>query len=198
MRRITAALLIGAGGGIVAFATALCHGQAYPSKPVRLIVPNAPGGGSDLVGRLVAEKLSRALGQQVVVENRAGAGGQLAAEFVARSAPDGYTLLLGTTSTLITAPALYPKIGYNPTVDYAPISAVASTTYLLVIHPSVPARSVKDLINAAKARPGRLNYASTGPGSPAHLAGELFNSMAGVNTVHIPYKGSSPGTLSVV
>jgi tripartite-type tricarboxylate transporter receptor subunit TctC len=132
------------------------------------------------------------------VENRAGAGGQLAAEFVARSAADGYTLLLGTTSTLITAPALYPKISYNPTTDYAPISAVASTTYLLVIHPSVPVRSVKDLINLAKSRPGRLNYASTGPGSPAHLAGELFNSMAGVNTVHIPYKGSSPGTLSVV
>jgi tripartite-type tricarboxylate transporter receptor subunit TctC len=197
-RIVTAALTRAGGVGIFALAASLAYGQPYPSKPVRLIVPNAPGGGSDLVGRLVAEKLSRVLGQQVVVENRAGAGGQLAAEFVARSAADGYTLLLGTTSTLITAPALYPKISYNPMTDYAPISAVASTTYLLVIHPSVPAKSVSDLINVAKSRPGRLNYASTGPGSPAHLAGELFNSMAGVNTVHIPYKGSSPGTLSVV
>ena len=199
MWRFVTTALTGAGGiGIFALAASFAYGQTYPNKPVRLIVPNAPGGGSDLVGRLIAEKLSRVLGQQVVVENRAGAGGQLAAEFVARSAADGYTLLLGTTSTLITAPALYPKVSYNPTTDYAPISAVASTTYLLVIHPSVPARLVKDLINLAKSRPGRLNYASTGPGSPAHLAGELFNSMAGVNTVHIPYKGSSPGTLSVV
>jgi tripartite-type tricarboxylate transporter receptor subunit TctC len=197
-RFITIASAGAQGIGVFALAASLAYGQTYPNKPIKLVVPNAPGGGSDLVGRVLAEKISRVLGQQVVVENRAGAGGQLAAEFVARSAADGYTLLLGTSSTLITAPALYPKISYNPTTDYAPISLVASTTYLLVIHPSVPARSVKDLINLAKSRPGSLNYASTGPGSPAHLAGELFNSMAGVKTVHIPYKGSSPGTLSVV
>ena len=140
MSRLVTAALSRGGIGIIALAASLAYGQTYPHKTVRLIVPNAPGGGSDWVGRLVAEKLSRALGQQVVVENRAGAGGQLAAEFVARSAADGYTLLLGTTSTLITAPALYPKISYNPTTDYAPISAVASTTYLLVIHPSVGTR----------------------------------------------------------
>ena len=172
--------------------------QKYPLKPVKLVVPNAPGGGSDFVGRLIAEKLSRALGQQFVVENRAGAGGQLAAEYVARAPADGYTLLLGTSSTLITAPALYRRITYNPVRDFTPVSPLASTTYLLVIHPSVPAKSVGDLVRLAKMRGSHLNYASTGPGSPAHLAGELFKSMAGIDAVHVPYKGSSPGTLSVV
>ncbi len=172
--------------------------QSFPAKPIRLIVPNAPGGGSDLVARLLAEKLFHSLGQQVIVENRAGAGGQLGAEFVVRSAPDGYTLLLGTTMTLITAPSLYPRVPYKSPKDFSPVSSVASTSYLLVIHPSVPANSVQDLVKLVKSRPTRLNYASTGPGSPANLAGELFNSLTGAKMVHIPYKGSAPGTISVM
>jgi tripartite-type tricarboxylate transporter receptor subunit TctC len=172
--------------------------QSYPTKPVRMIVPFAPGGGSDLVGRVLAQRLSAALGQQIVVENRAGAGGRIGTELAARAPADGYTLLFATSSVMVTAPALYPKLPFDMPRDFAPISLVASTAYVLVVHPSVPARSVRDFIAIAKKAPDKLSYASSGQGGPAHLAGELFEALAGVKMVHVPYKGSSPGTMSVV
>lgn len=172
--------------------------QTYPARPVRLVVPFAPGGGSDLVGRLLAQRLGAALGQQFVVDNRAGAGGRIGTELVAKAPPDGYTLLLATSSVMVTAPALYRKLPFDMPKDFAPISLVAYTSYALVAHPSVPARSVRELIALARARPGRLTFASSGTGGPSHLAGELFSSMAGIRMIHVPYKGSSPGTLSVI
>ena len=172
--------------------------QSYPARPLRLVVPFAPGGGSDLVGRLLAQKLGAALGQQMVVDNRAGAGGRIGTELVAKSAPDGYTLLMATSSVMVTAPALYAKLPFSMPADFSPVSLVAYTTYALVAHPAVPAKSVQQLIALAKARPGRMTFASSGTGGPAHLAGELFGAMAQVKMIHVPYKGSSPGTLSVV
>jgi tripartite-type tricarboxylate transporter receptor subunit TctC len=172
--------------------------QPWPQRPLRLVVPNAPGGGSDTVARVLAERLSPALGQQVVVENRAGAGGRQAAEFVAKSPADGYTLLLGTGATLITARALYGRLGYDPEKSFAPVALLAQTAYLLVVHPSVPATTLKQLIALAKAKSHGLNYASRGAGSPSHLATEMFKSMAAVPLNHVPYKGSAPGTLSVM
>jgi tripartite-type tricarboxylate transporter receptor subunit TctC len=172
--------------------------QTYPTKPVRMVVPFTPGGGSDIVGRELAQKLSAALGQQFIIENRAGAGGRIGTEAVARAPADGYTLLFATSSVMVTAPALYTKLGFDMPKDFAPISLVASTAYVLVVHPSVPVRSVRDFIALAKRTPGKLTYASSGPGGPAHLSGELFTALAGVKMVHVPYKGSSPGTTSVL
>lgn len=172
--------------------------QPYPIKSIRLVVPNAPSGGSDAVARVVAEKISPALGQQIIVENRDGAGGRLAAEFVARANPDGYILLMGTGATLITARALYAKLNFDPIKSFAPVAAVASTAYLLIVHPSVPARNVAQLIAIGKARPASLTYASTGTGSPAHLAAEYLQALSGIRIVHVPYRGSAPGTLSVM
>jgi len=179
-------------------AAAPAAAQTWPVKPIRLVSPNAPGGGTDAVSRVLAERLSPALGQQLLVENRAGAGGRLAGEYVAKAAPDGYTLLMGTGSTLVTVRALLAGASYDPIKSFAPISKTASTAYLLVAHPSVPAASVKQLIAVAKSRPGSLTIASTGGGSPNHLAAELFQSLAGVKLTHVPYKGSAPGTLSVI
>ena len=170
----------------------------YPTRPVRLVVPFAPGGGADLVGRVLAQKLGAAMRQQVVVENRAGAGGRIGTEVVAKSPADGYTLLLATSSVMVIAPALYAKLPFDMPRDFTSISLVASTAYVLVVHPSVPARSVKELITRAKNRPGKLTYASSGTGAFSHLSGELFSALAGIRMVHVPYKGSSPGTFSVV
>ncbi|HET7157367.1 MAG TPA: tripartite tricarboxylate transporter substrate binding protein, partial [Burkholderiales bacterium] len=172
--------------------------QTYPTKPIRMIVPFTPGGGSDIVGRVLAQKLSAALGQQVVVENRPGAGGRIGTEVVARAAPDGHTLLFATSSVMVTAPALYAKLGFQMPGDFAPISLVATTAYVLVVHPSVPVRSVRDFIALAKRTPGKLTYASSGSGGPAHLAGELFTALAGLKMIHVPYKGSAPGVTSVL
>jgi tripartite-type tricarboxylate transporter receptor subunit TctC len=172
--------------------------QSYPVKPVRLIVPNAPGGGTDTVARLIAEKVSPALGQQIIVDNRGGAGGRIAAELVARSPKDGYTLLLGSAATLITGPALDADRKYDPIKDFAPISLAGTTAYMLVIHPSLPARSVRDLIALAKASRDRIAYATTGQGSPAHLGAELFQAMAGVKLLHVPFKGGAPAMLSLL
>jgi tripartite-type tricarboxylate transporter receptor subunit TctC len=177
---------------------AAVHSQPYPTKPIRLLVPFTPGGGSDSIGRLIAQKLATAFGQQVVVDNRAGAGGRIGAEIAVHAAPDGYTLFLGGSTVMITAPAMYRRLSYDPLKDFSHISLVASGTYVLVRHPSVPANTVKELIALARSKPGRLNYASSGPGSPGNLAGELFNSMAAVKLVHIPYKGSTPGMVGVI
>lgn len=179
-------------------AVPLSLAQTYPSKPIRLIVPNAPGGGTDTMARLIAEKASPGLGQQIVVENRGGAGGRIAAELVARSPKDGYTLLLGSAATLITGPALDLDRKYDPVKDFAPISLAGTTAYMLVTHPSLPVKTVRDLIGLAKASPGRIAYATTGQGGPAHLGTELFQAMAKVQMIHVPYKGGAPAMLSLL
>ena len=174
------------------------HAQPYPARPVRMVVPFPPGGGTDVIGRLLAQKLAAALGQQVIVDNRVGAAGRVGTEYVAHAAPDGYTLLMTTTTTIITAPALFAKLPYRSPEDFAPIGPIVTGAMVLVVHPSVPARSVKALIALAKQHPGQLNFASTGPGDTNHLAAELFQTRAGVQMVHVPYKGAAPATLSVV
>jgi tripartite-type tricarboxylate transporter receptor subunit TctC len=164
---------------------------------VRLIVPFPPGGGTDAMARVVAPKLSELLGQQVVPENRGGAGANIGAELAAKSAPDGYTLLLNTITNAIGA-SLYSKLGYDLVRDFATITQLATTPHILVVHPSVPVKSVKEFISLAKARPGELAYSSSGSGSAAHLGGELFNSLTGVKTVHVPYKGGGPSMIALV
>ncbi len=193
-----ASLLLAASGPALAQSTASAPTANYPSKVIRLVVANAPGGGADLVGRTVAEALSRPLGRQIIVENRPGASGQIGADFVAKAAPDGYTLLLGTTLTLISSPALHPNLPYKSPADFASISLLAATTYALIVHPSVPVRSLKDLIALAKTRPDGLNYASPGPGSAAHIASEMLGAMTGIKVVNVTYRGALPGVLSVV
>jgi tripartite-type tricarboxylate transporter receptor subunit TctC len=181
---------------ILALACAPAEAQTFPGKPIRLIVPNAPGGGTDTVARLIAEKVSPALGQQIIVDNRGGAGGRIAAELVARSPKDGYTLLLGSGATLITGPALDLDRKYDPVKDFAPISLTGTTAYMLVVHPSLPAKSVRDLIGLAKA--GDIPYSSTGQGSPSHLGMELLQAMAKVKMTHVPFKGGAPAMLSLL
>jgi tripartite-type tricarboxylate transporter receptor subunit TctC len=184
----------------MSFAVAVlnAHAQQYPVKPIRLIVPNPPGGGTDTVARAISEKLGPALGQPIVVDNRAGAGGRIAAELVAHAPKDGYTLLLGSAATLITGPALDRGRNYDPVKDFAPIALAGSTAYMLVAHPGLGTKSVSDLISLAKARPGSIGFATTGPGSPSHLAAELFQSMGHVKLTHVPYKGGAPGMLALL
>lgn len=172
--------------------------QAYPSKPIRLIVPFPAGGAVDISARAIGAELSKSLGQQVVVENRPGAGGNLAAEAAARSAPDGYTLFMATSAILAVNPVLYAKVPFDPVKDFAPISVVASSDNVLVVHPSVPAQSVGELIALAKANPGKYSYASSGSGSSTHLAAEMFKMMAGVDLLHVPYKGGPPGVVDLL
>ncbi|MDB5811423.1 MAG: tripartite tricarboxylate transporter receptor family protein [Betaproteobacteria bacterium] len=181
----------------LAFASAV-HAQEYPSKPIRLLVPYSPGGPVDIVARLTAQKLTDELKQQVIVDNRAGGGGNIAVEIVARSLPDGYTLMMGANGTNAINPNLYPKLPVDPAKDLAPIGMVASSPMILVTHPSVPANSIRELVALAKARPGAINFASSGNGSTAHLSSELFKSMAGVNIVHVPYKGAGPALTDLV
>lgn len=166
--------------------------QNYPTKPIRMIVPFPPGGTTDILARVAGQKITEAFGQQVIVDNRPGAGGNIGTELVAKSAPDGYTLLTDPGSTLTINPSLYAKLPYDVLKDFAPVTIIAAVPNLLVVHPSLPVKSVRDLIILAKARPGQLNYASTGAGQSTHLSMELFKTMAGINVVHIPYKGSSP------
>jgi tripartite-type tricarboxylate transporter receptor subunit TctC len=169
----------------------------YPVKPVRLVVPSSPGGGTDITARIIAPKLAERLGQQVVVENRAGAGTMIGTEVVAKATPDGYTLLMGL-STLAINPAMYKKVPYDSVRDFAPISQVIAAPNMLVVHPSVPARTVKELIAFARARPGELNYASAGHGTNPHLSMELFLSMTGTRMLHVPYKGLAPGIVDLL
>ena len=168
------------------------YAQNYPNKPVRLVLPYPPGGGTDVIARPLAQKLGEYLGQQVIVDNRGGAGGNIGMEFVAKSPPDGYTLLLALSAQFAVNPALYPRLPYDPVKDYAPISLLANAPYLLIVHPSVPAKSVRELITLVKAHPGQLAYSSSGSGSGAHLAGEMFRSLAHVVITHVPYKGAGP------
>jgi tripartite-type tricarboxylate transporter receptor subunit TctC len=172
--------------------------QAWPNKPIRWISPFAPGGGADITSRAIAAKLTPALGQQVVVENRGGAGGMVGTEIAAKAPADGYTLLLGTIGPIAVNPSLHSKMPYDPIRDLAPITQVANALNVLVVHPSLPVKSVKELIALARARPGELNYGSSGSGAADHLAGELFNSLAKVKMVHVPYKGGAPAMLDLV
>ncbi len=167
------------------------HAQSYPNKAVRFIIPFPPGGPSDILGRMVAQRMAEAWGVPVVADNRPGAGGNIGAEQCAKSPPDGYTMCL-TSSALSIAPSLYPKLGFDPIRDFAHVTLLATLPSLLLVHPSVPARNVKELIALAKARPGKLNYASAGEGSTAHMLMELFKLYGGVHIVHIPYKGAGP------
>ena len=163
---------------------------AYPSKPIRLVIPFPPGGGNDLLGRAFAERLSERLGQPVIADNRGGASTIIAAEIVARAPADGYTLLLGTNTTLAVMPSLRSKLPYDPVKDFDPVSLMSASPYLLVVHPGVPAKTVKELIALTKSRPGELNYASPGHGTSNHLTAELFKTMAGADLTHVPYKGT--------
>jgi tripartite-type tricarboxylate transporter receptor subunit TctC len=183
--------VVGAGAACARNA-AKAASQDYPTKPVRLIVPFPPGGGVDSVARILGQRLSETLGQNVVLDNRGGSGGTIAAEIAAKSAPDGYTLFFGGSASHGITPHLYRKLPYDPVKDFAPVILVGSTPYILVVHPSVAATTVKELIALAKANPGKLNYASAGSGSTLHLTGELFKTMAGVDILHVPYKGSAP------
>ena len=184
--------------GILAMASSLPGGaQPYPAKPVRLINAFAPGGASDVVARSFANKLTDYLGRQVTVENRVGAGGNVASEYVARSPADGYTILMGTLF-LATNQSLYSKLTWDAQRDFAPISMVTASPLILCVHPSLPVKNTKDLIALAKKRPGELNFPSAGNGTSMHLSGELFNMMAGIKTQHVPYKGSAPGVIDLV
>lgn len=173
------------------------HAQAYPVKTVRIVVGFPPGGATDIATRAVAQKLTESFGQQVIVENRPGAASNIGTEFVARSAPDGYTLLMGSVSLSIN-PSLYAKLAYDPLRDLAPVGHVVSTPFILVTHPSMPVGSVKDFIAFVKARPGQVNFATAGPGSGAHLFMELFSSLAGVRMSSVHYKGQAPATVDVL
>ncbi|MGZ5095692.1 MAG: Bug family tripartite tricarboxylate transporter substrate binding protein [Burkholderiales bacterium] len=187
---------------LLALWTPLCAhestAQDYPARSVRLVIPFAPGGSNDILGRLVASRLSETVGQQVVPDNRPGAGGSIGAELVARSAPDGYTLLIGHIGTLAVNPTLYRKLAYNPVTDFQPISLIAKVPNIMVVHPSVPARSIRELIALAKAQPGALVYGSGGSGGAGHLATEYFKLMAKINIIHIPYKGTGPAIIDLL
>lgn len=174
---------------LVAFGTS-ASAQNYPSKTIRLIVPFSPGGGTDFFARVVATKLTQVLGQPVVVDNRAGAGGIIGTDLVAKAAPDGYTLLMGHTGTLAINPSLYTKIPYDPVRDFSPVSLVAISPLVLVTNPSVPVKTVKELVSLTKRRPGEITFASGGNGTGTHLSAELFKIMAGIDMSHVPYKGT--------
>jgi tripartite-type tricarboxylate transporter receptor subunit TctC len=173
-------------------------GQAYPAKSIRLVVPFPPGGGSDTMGRIVGQKLGERLGQQVVVDNRPGAGGSIGADAVAKAAPDGYTLLLGSASEIAQYPNVNTRLPYNPQRDYAPITLVGNVPLLLVVHPSLPARTVRDVVALAQKKPGDVTFSSAGNGSTTHLAVELLNLMTSVKMTHVPYKGSVPAVTDLV
>jgi tripartite-type tricarboxylate transporter receptor subunit TctC len=173
-------------------ATAFAQTPTFPSKPVRIIVAFPPGGGTDIVARILGQKLGESWGQQAIVDNRAGASGVIGTEAAARAAPDGYTWFMGTMGNLTVNQHLYQKMPVDPQRDFTAMSQVVAVHFVMVSHPSLPAKNVKDVIGLAKARPGQINYSSSGPGGAPHLAGELLKSMAGIDLAHIPYKGSGP------
>ncbi|HYC44403.1 MAG TPA: tripartite tricarboxylate transporter substrate binding protein [Burkholderiales bacterium] len=178
-------------GALLALAAGHAQAQQYPQRPVSLVVPFPPGAATDAFARIVAERMTKVLGQQIVVINRDGAAGLIGTDFVVRSAPDGYTLVWGTSSGLAIMPALGRKMPFEPQRDLAPVSLGAKLAYVLVVHPSLPVKTVKELIAFAKTRPGKLNFASAGVGGAPHLSGELFKTMAGIDIVHVPYRGTA-------
>jgi len=171
--------------------------QSFPNRPLRLVVPFSPGGAADVPGRILTQKMTEALGQQVIVDNRPGAGSTIGAESVAKAPPDGYSLLMISNTHFVSA-ALYKKLVYDSVADFAPVTQVTSAPNVIVVHPSLPAKSVKELIALAKAKPGKIDYASSGNGSTQHLTGALFTKMAGIDMVHIPYRGSGPATADLL
>jgi len=181
----------------LALAAGLAHAQDYPNKPIRMIVPYPPGGGTDVVARIVNEKLSLELGQSIVIDNKGGAGGSVGTEIASKAAPDGYTILLTLSSHTIN-PKLFPKLGYDVERDFIPISLAASIPQILVANPAVPANNMQELLAWMKANPGKVNYASVGVGSPAHIAGELLKLKSGVQMTHVPYKGGGPAMTDVI
>jgi tripartite-type tricarboxylate transporter receptor subunit TctC len=184
---------------VLAVSAAAVHAQtAYPAKPIRLVLPYPPGGGTDIIARPLTQRLSETLKQQVIVDNRGGAGGNIGMELVAKSPPDGHTMVLALTAQLAVNPSLYQKLPYDPVRDFEPITLLATGPYILVVHPSLPVKSVKDLIALARARPNQVTYASSGSGSGGHLANELLNSMGKVKMLHVPYKGGGPALVSVI
>ncbi len=193
MKALTASVV----AALLVTAAADAPAQAYPSKPIRLVVGFTPGGGVDINARLLGPKLTEYLGQQVIVDNRPGAGTNIANEFVAKSPPDGYTLLINTAAIAINM-ALYKKVPFDTLRDFVPISVFSQSPNILVVHSSVPAKNVKELIALAKAKPGSLNFSSAGSGTTQHLAGELFKLRSGVNIVHVPYKGSAPSLTALI
>ena len=172
--------------------------QTYPAKPVRMIVPFPAGGATDIVARLIAQKLGEAFGQQVIVDNRGGAAGTIGSDLAAKAPPDGYTILIGTSSTHAIAQSLYAKLPYDSIRDFAPVAGIATATIVLSAHPSVPAKNVKELIALAKAKPDALSFASSGSGGVSHLVGEMFKAQAGVQMLHVPYKGDAPALADLV
>jgi tripartite-type tricarboxylate transporter receptor subunit TctC len=188
--------------GMVALAGAMAAGgavaQAWPAKPIRMVVPFPVGGGSDSTARILSQRLQDRLKQQIIVENRTGAGGAIGTEFAARAAPDGYTILLGSASEIVMLPAVASKLSFDPLKDFVAIARVADVPLLLVTHPALPVKSTRDLIELARKRPGDINYGSAGNGSTSHLSMALFNSVTGTNMVHVPYKGSVQATTDLV
>ena len=185
-------------GSVIFVSSAVAQSSDYPARPIRILVGFAPGGVNDLVARAVATRLGTRLGQQMIVENRPGAGGNIATELVARAAPDGYTMLLGSVSSLAMSPALLGKVGFDPLNDFEPITQAVDVSSLIAAHPTLPARSLKELVALAKKNPGKLNYASPGTSSIAHLSAELFKHTAGVDLVHVPYKGGAPASVDAI
>jgi tripartite-type tricarboxylate transporter receptor subunit TctC len=192
------ALVAAAAIAIAAQSMAPAAAQDYPARPITLIVPQAPGGGNDAIARILADTMTRGLGQQIIVENRPGAGGTLGTRQFAKSAPDGYSLVMGSTGTIAMAPSVYPNVGYDPRKDFAPIGLIAKSAIVLVVGPSVPARSVQELIALGKKEPGKLTYGSGGVGSGNHLFGALFASMADIKMTHVPFRGANPAINDVM
>lgn len=188
---ISAGVLASAAGGVFAQST-------YPVKSIRLIVPFPAGGPTDVIARAVGQKLTESLGQSVVIDNRGGGGGNIGSDIVAKAAPDGYTLVMGIVGTHAINASLYSKMPYDTVKDFAPVTLAGAATIVLVAHPSVQAKSVKELIALGKSRPGKINWASPGSGTPHHLAGELFKTMTGIDMVHIPYKGAAPAVIDLL
>lgn len=189
LKAIALLMLAGAGAALA---------QQYPAKPIRMIIGFPPGGGTDIIGRIVAQRMSEGLKQQILPDNRGGASGQIAADLAAKASPDGYTVMMAHIAAMSILPSLYPKLPYDPVRDFAPISLVAISPQLVVVHPSLPVKNIKELIALAKARPGQIHYASPGIGTVQHLAGELFNLQAKVNMVHVAYKGAGPSVIDLI
>ena len=191
--------ILNTGLALLLLLPALAWAQPFPNRPLRIIMP-FPAGGSvnDVIGRALAQRLAEPLGQQVIFDNRSGAAGTVGSEMVAKSPPDGYTLLLGVTGPLTIAPHVYPKLGYDTLRDFAPVANVALAPYIFVVHPSVPVKNIKELVAFAKAHPGELRFASAGTGGTPHLCTELLMSMTGINMLHIPYKGGAPAMIDTV
>src|SRR5262245_7382331 len=183
---------------IAAFGVAAASAQDYPTRPITLVVPFPPGGSTTIVARIVADKMSEALGQSIVIDNRGGAGGTVGSRAVAKSAADGYTILLGYTGTLAIGPTLYGNAGYDPLTDFVPIGRIGTAPNTLVVHPSLPVHSVAELIAYAKGNPGKINYGSAGIGTVSHVCGEYFATTAGVKIIHIPYKGTGPAIIDLL